>query len=386
MSAFEKELEKSLAALRSQNLLRNPRVSTRIPGPYFEVDGQRKICLCSNNYLGLASHPELLSAVSAGIPKHGAGAGAARLVSGSQTVHRETERELAAWVGLDDSLLFASGYAANVGALQALVGEDDLIVSDALNHASLIDGCRLSRARVVVVPHCDASAVREALRNYRGVARRALVVTESVFSMDGDSPDLVALRSICDEFDAGFYVDEAHALGVFGPKGSGMCALFHVKPDVLMGTLGKSLGLSGAFVSGSEAVRSTLQNHARSYVFSTGISPAIADGARVAMALAMAADGPRATLQQHATRLREQVSKLGFRIPTGTSPIIPVLIGAPDAALAVSSALWDRGVFVQAIRPPTVPVGSSRLRVVPIATHSEKDIDDALSAFREAVK
>lgn len=379
-------MQRRLDELQSMNLLRNVRHSPLLAGPYFEADGQRKICLCSNNYLGLADHPLLLAAVADGVRDVGAGAGAARLVSGDHDIHRRAERNLAAWTGLEDSLLFASGYAANVGAIPALVGSGDLVVSDELNHASLIDGCRLSRARVLVVPHLDAGAVQAALRQHRGAAKRALVVTESVFSMDGDSPDLAQLRGICDDYEAGLYVDEAHALGVFGAQGAGMCELFHVKPDVLVGTLGKALGLAGAFVAGSGALRSVLNNQARSHVFSTGTSPALAAGALTALRLVQAAEEARAMVLRHATSLRRHLTDLGLEVRDGRTPIVPVVLGQPDAALKLSARLWELGVFVQAIRPPTVPSGTSRLRVVPIATHSDADIAEAMRAFESAVR
>lgn len=381
MSGFAASLRARLAELESASLLRRPKVVASPAGPYMEIGGRRVLCLCSNNYLGLASDPRLVDALKDGASLYGGGSGAAWLISGTNEVHVRAESALANWVGLPSSLLFSTGYAANVGALQALVGKGDLIISDALNHASLIDGCRLSGATVRIVPHNNPEAVRSCLREERAKSRVALVVTETVFSMDGDIADLASLRAICDEHDAGLYVDEAHALGVLGHEGAGACQMFHVKPDVLVGTLGKAFGLSGAFVAGASEVRTLLENRSRSYVFSTAQPPLLAHATLVALELVRAADDARACLKTHSKRLREGLRAAGLVVADGETPIIPVTLGQPDVAVRLSDALLREGVFVQAIRPPTVPAGTSRLRVVPIAAHSVDDIEMALAAF-----
>ncbi|MBK8171484.1 MAG: 8-amino-7-oxononanoate synthase [Sandaracinaceae bacterium] len=382
MIAFSAHLRSRLDAIRDAGLLRAPVTSTSAPGPYIQIEGRKVLCLCSNNYLGLANDPGLRTALAEGAAQFGAGSGASRLISGTNLIHRAAEAVLAEWVGMESSLSFSTGYAANVGAVQALVGKGDLIVSDALNHASLIDGCRLSGATVLVVPHTDVDALRRCLQDQRSRFRAALVITESVFSMDGDCADLRALRTICDEFGAGLYVDDAHAIGVMGPAGAGACAAFHVKPDVLVGTLGKALGLSGAFVAGSKEVRALLENQARSYVFSTAPPAMLSHAAIRAVALAKEADLQRATLKRHSLRLRAALRAQGFAIPSGETSIIPLVLGTPERALVASAALLEAGVFVQAIRPPTVPEGTSRLRIVPIATHSVADMDLAVESFR----
>jgi 8-amino-7-oxononanoate synthase len=364
-----RHLEEELGGLERQGLLRRP-----LAGP---TEGL--LDLCSNDYLGYARDPwPALNARS--------GAGASRLVSGNRDAHGEAEAALADWLGTEAALLFSSGYAANVGTVAALTGPGDVIVSDALNHASLIDGCRLSGATVRVVPHLDVAAVREAL-SAAGGARRRWVITESYFSMDGDTPDLAALRAACDAHDAALMVDEAHALGVFGPEGRGLCAAAGVRPDVLVGTAGKSLGLHGAFVAGSRNLRLWLWNRARSFVFSTGISPALASALAARVERVRADDAARARLEDRGRRLRDLLAELGQPgLRAGRGPIIPWQVGAPAAAVALSTRLREEGIRVQAIRPPTVPVGTARLRITASAGLTDAELERALRAFRSALQ
>jgi 8-amino-7-oxononanoate synthase len=326
--------------------------------------------LSSNDYLGLARAPEARAGAF--------GAGASRLVTGDDPAHERLERALAAWLGAEDALVFSSGYAANVGTVGALVGEGDLVVSDALNHASIIDGCRLSRARVAVVPHLDVGAVDAALRAHP--RRRALVVTESWFSMDGDSPDLAALRAVCEAHGAALMVDEAHALGVFGPEGRGLAAAAGVTPDVFVGTFGKAFGGAGAFVAGSAALLDWLWNRARAFVFSTGMPPVLAEVLADRLPRIRAAEAERAWLAALAVRVRRAVPG---RLPTvGHGPIVPIVMGTNDAALAASAHLRAHGFHVGAIRPPTVPEGTARLRLTLRADCTEEVIVRLESALR----
>jgi len=344
----------------------------RVPPASIEPEG---LVLCSNDYLGYAGLP-----LEPGV----GGSGASRLISGNCAEHLAAEDALAAWVGLPAALVFSSGYAANVGALTALVGPEDLVVSDELNHASIIDGCRLSRARVVVTRHLDVDAVGRALDSGRS-ARRRWVVTEGYFSMDGDIPDLARLRSLCDGTDSALVVDEAHALGVLGPAGRGACAAAGIAPDVLVGTLGKALGLQGAFVAGSEPLRRWLWNRARSFVFSTGLSPAIAGTVPGRVARAAADDGGRARMRHAAARLRAGLEEQGIRVSgTPSLPVLPWIVGGNHEALVLSQSLRAAGVLVQAIRPPTVPAGSARLRLTATASLRDADIEHALRAFAHA--
>jgi 8-amino-7-oxononanoate synthase len=370
-----RHLEADLAELESAGLLRV--APSRDGVAALEVQGA-PLVLCSNDYLGYAAEPW-----PADVERAPAGAGASRLVSGEHPEHGAAEGAIAEWLGAESALLFSSGYAANVGTIASLAGAGDLVVSDALNHASIIDGCRLSGAEVRVVGHLDAAAIEEVLSRARG-HRRRWVVTESYFSMDGDSPDLARLRAACLEHDAALVVDEAHALGVFGPRGAGRCAELGVRPDVLIGTLGKALGLQGAFVCGPATVRSWLWNRARSFVFSTGISPALARAAEGRVRRVAADDAGRRRLRAAGDALRLGLAQQGIGVSSTEGPVLPILVGEARAAMALSERLRASGVKVQAIRPPTVPVNAARLRLTASASLSRVDVDRALDAFRRA--
>ncbi len=339
---------------------------------------------CSNDYLGLAAHPVLRDALAEGTRRGGAGAGASRLVSGERSEHLEAERALAGLVGRPAALLFSSGFVANATVVPALVGREDVIFSDRLVHASIVDGCRLSGARVHVYAHRDTRHLEALLRAHRHEGKHALVVTDSLFSMDGDEAPLRDLRALSDRFGAWLYVDEAHALGVMGPRGAGLCAERGVVPDLLVGTLGKALGLWGAFVAAEGPVIEWLWQRARGFVYSTGVPPALCAAVPVAVRLVEAAEEERARLRLLAARLREGLRAQNERVLEGRSPIVPVLFGEPDVAVSRSEALLREGAFVQAIRPPTVPAGTSRLRVTVSAAHESGDIEALLRAFERS--
>ena len=358
-----RHLDVDLQALDDAGLLRAAR-------PLVDPEA---IVFGSNDYLGLGAAPVPASTEPGG-------AGASRLVSGDHPAHRAAEAALAEWVGCEASLLFTSGYAANVGTIAALAGRGDLVLSDALNHASIIDGCRLSGAEVAVVPHRDRGAFARALETRRSSARRAWVITESYFSMDGDVAPLAALRELCDRHDAALVVDEAHALGVFGPAGAGLGREAGVPVDVLIGTLGKAVGLQGAFVAGSEQLRTWLWNRARSFVFSTGLSPAIAAVVASRVDEVRNADAARGLLVQRSGHLRAALRSGGLEVAGERGPIIPVIIGDADRAVALARHLEVRGLLVRAIRPPTVPAGSSRLRITVSAGTSTEAFERALAA------
>jgi 8-amino-7-oxononanoate synthase len=331
---------------------------------------------CSNDYLGLAALPA---------PAGAAGAGASRLIAGDHAEHHALEQRLATWLGAESALLFTSGYAANVGAIGALARPGDLLVSDALNHASIIDGARLSRAKTVIVPHLDLSAVADALAEYaRGGSGRAWVVVESYYSMDADGPDLRRLREVCDDGGAALVVDEAHALGVLGPGGRGRAAEAGIRPDVLVGTLGKALGSQGAFVAGHPTLRAWLWNRARSFVFSTGLAPVSALAAlRSLDRLEEFPDLGRAVLAR-AEELRAALRDGGLS-PLGFGHIVPLVVGAPESAVRAARALADVGIDVQAVRPPTVAEGTSRLRMTVSAAHSAEDVARAARAVGDVL-
>lgn len=372
-------LHESLASLEREGLRR------AVPaGPV----APEAISFCSNDYLGLASLPA---------PPVPSGSGASRLIAGEREEHRRAERAFASFLGVDEVLLFASGYAANVGMLSALASAQDLVVSDALNHASLIDGARLSRATVAVVPHLDLDAVDRALAG-RPAGQRAWVVLESYYSMDADSPDLARARAVCDAHGAALVLDEAHALGVLGPEGRGLAAASGVRPDVLVGTLGKSFGAQGAFVGGSAVLREWLWNRARSFVFSTGLAPSSAAAATRALGHVLEHPEERARLLALGDRLREGVVAAGGRRPgvgidpaegapvvVGHGHIVPLLVGTPARALFLAERIRARGVVVHAIRPPTVPANTARVRLTLTAKHTEADVDQAVAAIAGAI-
>jgi 8-amino-7-oxononanoate synthase len=332
------------------------------------------ISFCSNDYLGLADRSFVADAP--------VGAGASRLITGEHTEHRRLEGALCEWLGADAALTFTSGYAANVGLLSALAGPGDLIVSDALNHASIIDGSRLSRATVCVVPHLDLHAVEQALLA-RPSGQRAWVVTESYFSMDADGPDLGALRRTCDAYGAALIVDEAHALGVLGPEGRGLCAAAGIAPDVLVGTFGKAFGGGGAFVAGCASLVAWLWNRARSFVFSTGLSPWLAAGALDALAVSRRRPELRNAVIDATDRLRSGLAERGIE-PAGFGHIVPWIVGASPRATAIAHELQRRGVVAAAIRPPSVPPGTARIRFTLTARHERTAIDAALDTIAEA--
>ncbi len=357
-----------LAALESAGLLRvRPTAGRSGPPP---------IVLCSNDYLGLAA------LASDDAMRHATlGSGASPLIAGYGAEHSRAENALAAWLGSESATMFSSGYAANVGSLQALAGPGDLIVSDRLNHASIIDGARLSGAKVAVFAHRDVAAARQLLRDGREFRRRFLV-TESYFSMDGDLADVAGLREVADEVGAVLYVDEAHALGVFGPEGRGVCAEAGVVPEVLVGTLGKAFGLMGSFVSGSAALGAWLWNRARSLVFSTALSPRLAAAIPGRLQLLTAGEALRARLSECADGLR---SAAPHRVLAGSrGPIIPWVVGSEAAAVQAAQWLKGQGVFVAAIRPPTVPKGTARLRIAARANLAPEELSRVCEALRAA--
>jgi 8-amino-7-oxononanoate synthase len=372
-----------LDALAAKGLRRSLETIGPRQGPVVEVDGRRLVNLCSNDYLGLAADPRLRRAAADAALEDGAGAGASRLVAGDLPIHRRLEARLAAWKGAEAALLFNSGYHANAGVPPALVGRDDAIFSDVLNHASIVDGCLLSRAEHVRYRHVDVDELADLLA--RSTARRKLVVTDSVFSMDGDAAPLRELAGVCDRHGAMLYVDEAHAAGVLGPTGAGLAEALGVteRIDVHMGTLGKALGAFGAYVAGSRALSDLLVSRARTFVFTTALPPAACAAALTALDVVVAEPERRARVLALTERAKAGLGRLGFDVARVVAPILPVVLGSEERALAASRALRARGLFVRAIRPPTVPRGTSRLRVALSAAHEEAHVDLLLGALEE---
>ncbi|HLK10039.1 MAG TPA: 8-amino-7-oxononanoate synthase [Candidatus Binatia bacterium] len=386
MEALDAALGAQLADLEARGLRRRLLPLGTAADAQVDVGGRTVLLLSSNNYLGLATHPALRAAAAAAIARWGCGAGASRLICGHLELHAAVETKLAAFHGAEAALLFPSGYQANVGAITALVGRGDHVFSDALNHASIIDGCRLSRATIHVYPHADLGALAGMLAATPPGGRR-LVVTDSVFSMDGDAAPLAGLVAVAEEYHSWLMLDEAHATGVLGPRGAGLaeaCGLAG-RVAVHVGTLSKALGGAGGYVAGSRALIDLLVNRARSFVYTTGIPPAAAAAAGAALDVLAAEPERRRALARNAARLREGLRRLGLSVG-GDAHILPVLLGDNRRALALATALLERGVLVQAIRPPTVPPGTARLRVTPMATHTAAQLDRALAAFADAAR
>jgi 8-amino-7-oxononanoate synthase len=377
-------IQNELEALKRQGLYRKLRRVEGEQGPTLMLDGREVLNFSSNNYLGLASHPALKKAAKEAIDRYGCGAVASRLISGNMALHEELEEKIAALKGTEAALVFNSGFQANVGIIPALAGEGDVIFSDELNHASIIDGCRLARAKTVVYPHCDPTGLEDALKNSQANGRK-LIVTETLFSMDGDETPLAEIVELSERYGALVMVDEAHATGVAGPNGAGIAAKLGLGEGIpiQMGTLGKALGGFGAYVAGSRALRELLINHCRSFIFTTALPPAVLAAAIAAIDLLYQEPQRRLALWHNIRALREGLRNLGFSLGSGESQIVPLVTGDAEKCMAFSERLLEKGVFAQGIRPPTVPEGTSRLRITLMATHTHEHLHRALRAFEE---
>jgi len=377
-------IESALERLKQEGLYRKLRRVDGEQGATLSVNGREVLNLCSNNYLGLANHPALREAAKQAIDRYGCGSAASRLISGNMTLHEELEERIAALKGTEAALVFNSGFQANVGIIPALVGDGDLIFSDALNHASLIDGCRLSRAKTVVYPHLDLDRLEQGLRDAPSNGRK-LIVTETLFSMDGDEAPLDGIVDLAERHGAMVMVDEAHATGVFGPSGAGVVGKLGLteRISVQMGTLGKALGGFGAYVAGSRALREFLINRCRSFIFTTSLPPAVLAMAIAAIDLLYKEPQRRLALWHNARAMKEGLRKLGFSLGQGQSQILPLIVGDAEKCMTLSDKLLEKGLFVQGIRPPTVPPGTARLRITLMATHTHEHLHEALAAFQE---
>ncbi len=382
---MEADLGARLAELERAGLRRILRSVRRRTGAEVVVDGRTAVDFSSNDYLGLAADPRVVDAAARALADAGTGAGAARLISGNHPLHARLEAEVAAFKQAPAALLFASGYAANTGAIPALVGRGDAVYSDALNHASLIDGCRLSGAQARVFPHRDLDALEAVLKEDAGRFARRMIVVDGIFSMDGDLFPLDGLVDLAQAHGAWTYVDDAHGTGVLGPNGRGTAERFGVEDaiDVRMGTLGKALGTAGAFVAGSERLREWLMNRARPFVFSTGTPPALAAAALEALRIAREEPWRRERVRENARSLRAGLEALGCGA-TGEADghIVPVLVGDAGETMRIGNTLRARGFLVGAVRPPTVPPGGSRLRITLSAAHTAEQVDGLLRALR----
>ena len=354
-------------------------------GPRVSVNGRELLCFCSNNYLGLADHAELKRAAVAATEQYGTGAAASRLVCGSMAVHRELERAVAACKGTQDAILFSSGYAANLGTIPALAGREDAVLVDRLNHASLIDGCRLSGAKLLVYPHCDTDRLEHLLAR-RDEFRRMLIITDGIFSMDGGIAPLRRIVELAERYGAMTMLDDAHATGILGVAGGGTPEHLGLagRIDVIMGTLSKAVGSVGGFVAGSYPLVEYLRNTARSFIYTTAPPPGDCAAAIAGLRIIHNEPGRRKRLWRYARRIREAFTQAGLDCGTGTTPIVPLMVGDAERAVQLAAHLFGRGIMAMPIRPPTVHTGTSRLRLTPIATHTDDDIELLISAVLDA--
>ncbi len=380
--SMNQQLTSALHQRREEDLYRSRRIAESAQQPEMRIDGRSLLAFCSNDYLGLANHPDVIRAMQQGVADYGAGSGAAHLITGHTVVHHALEEELAEFTGRPRALLFSTGYMANLGVVSALLRRGDYIYEDRLNHASLLDAGLLSPARMLRYPHADAGALDRQLAE--GGSGRRLIVTDGVFSMDGDLAPLPEVARLAQANDAWLMVDDAHGLGVLGTEGRGCLDHFGLaieQAPILMGTLGKAFGTFGAFVAGSETLIETLIQQARSYVYTTAPPPAVAAATRISLRIARQESWRRERLRHLVARFREGAEALGLPLMDSPTPIQPILAGSAEQALAWSRQLEAQGILVSAIRPPTVPADSARLRVTFSANHTDRHLERLLAAL-----
>lgn len=380
-------LASELSLRKQQHLYRTRRLLQSPQGTDVQLDNKRFLAFCNNDYLGLANHPDVVTAFQQATNECGVGGGASHLVNGHHQQHHLLEEELAEFTGRDRVLLFSNGYMANIGAVNALLGKGDRVLEDRLNHASLLDAGLLSGARFQRYQHANEDSLVQFLAKPRDADSRTLVVTDGVFSMDGDIPPLPALANACRQHNAWLMVDDAHGFGTLGKNGGGCVEHFGLGQDdvqVLVGTLGKAFGTAGAFVAGSELLIETLIQNARTYIYTTSMPPAIAAATRVSLKLLQTEHWRRDRLAKLIRRFRVGAAQLGYELMDSASPIQPILIGSEEKALKLAAWLEEQGVLITAIRPPTVPKGTARLRITFCAEHTEQQVDRLLNLLDQA--
>ncbi|MBS0169399.1 MAG: 8-amino-7-oxononanoate synthase [Nitrospira sp.] len=378
---FEQHLQK----LQDHHLLRRLRTIASATGPTVVLEGREVLLLSSNNYLGLATHPSVVAAAIAGTRQFGAGAGAARLVCGSLTPHQALEAALARFKGTEAALTFAAGYLANIGVIPTLIGKEGFILADRLCHASLIDGCRLSGATFRVYHHCDMHHLERLLAR-RPAGKPTLIVTDGLFSMDGDIAPMQDITQLAERYGAMIYVDDAHGTGILGRTGRGTLEHCEVESRVPfhMGTLSKALGSSGGYLTGSASFIAYLVNTCRSFTYTTAPTPGSAAAAAAALEIIEQEPERRVRLWENRAQLAQGLLQLGFQLAASASPILPIIVGDPDRAMTMAQSLLDHGVYAPAIRPPTVPPATSRIRLTITADHTTEQIDRALALLKQA--
>ena len=375
-------LDTECAALEQAGLRRHLRTVMSAPTGTVNLDGRDVVLLGSNNYLGLSTHPQVIAAAIEATRTFGTGASGSRLISGNSELYTTLEANLAKTKNTEAALVFSSGYAANTSIIPVLAGEGDLILSDALNHASIIDGCRLSRATKKVYRHCDVAHLK-ALLSESATFRRRLIVTDGVFSMDGDIAPLPNIYEVATQYEAMLLVDDAHGFGVLGEDGSGTVAHFGLEgTDIIrMGTLSKAVGALGGYIAGSRGLVELLINKARGFIFTTGLPPATLAAANAALDVIRSSPELQQRLFSHARYLKTALANLGYTLLPSETQILPVVLGSSQRATSIANALLAEGVFAPAIRPPAVPPDTSRLRLTVMATHTEAEIQQAIAGF-----
>ncbi len=383
-------IEQELSQLNDAGLCRHLSLIEGPQGPRVKINGTEVILLCSNNYLGLANHPKIKQAAIKAIEKYGFGSGASRLVSGNMELHAELEQRLARFKGAEAALVFNSGYHANIGIISALIGRGDMIFSDKLNHASIIDGGVLSRAKFIRYPHKSINALESLLKKHSSLSTHhsTLIVTDGVFSMDGDIAPLKELSELADKYNCILMVDDAHATGVLGANGKGALEHFNIdSPNIIqMGTLGKAFGCFGAYVAGSKKLVDYLINKARSFIYTTSLPPSVCAAGIAALDIMENEPQLRRDLWDRVVYFRTELKQAGLDTLKSETQIIPILVGEAENAVKISRDLLGKGIFLQAIRPPTVPEGTSRLRVTLMANHSWDDLKYAVETIKDVAK
>ena len=381
-------LREELESLRESGLFNPIRVIDGPQGAYFTVDGRSVLNLCSNNYLGFANRPELKKAAQEAIDVYGVGPGAVRSISGTQRIHMELEEKLAEFKHAEACIVLQAGFTANLAVIPTVTGEGDIILSDSLNHASIIDGCRLSKARIVRYGHNNVDDLRAKLESEKGNARRMLIVTDGVFSMDGDIAPLPAIVDVADEYGAMVMVDDAHGEGVLGKSGRGIVNHFGLEDrvDIEVGTLSKAFGVMGGYVTGSKTLIDYMKQRGRPFLFSTGLTPADTAAAIAAVDVLLKSDEPVARLWDNAAYFRKGLNAAGFDTGKTETPITPVMLGDEKLASDFSKELYVKGIFASAIKCPTVARGKARIRCMLSAAHEKADLDFAVNTFVEVGK
>jgi 8-amino-7-oxononanoate synthase len=379
-----KHAKARIDAIHESGQYRHLRLVEQTSGPEMIMNGKKFLNFASNNYLGLANHPVICQRAAESIAIWGVGSGASRLITGNTSLHEELEKKIADFKKQDSSVLFNCGYTANVGGITALAEKDSIIYSDTLNHASIIDGARLSKAKITVYDHCDTRDLEAKIR--ASGKEGGLIVSDGVFSMDGDIAPLPELVEIARQYECALMIDDAHGTGVLGKTGRGVCEHFNLYEgvDLHMGTLSKALGSEGGFIAGSDLLADLLRNVARPFIFSTALAPSSVAAASAAIDVLREEVWRVRTLSENSRYLREGLKSIGLTVPDGITPIIPVVMGSNKDTISFSSILEQEGIFSPAIRPPTVPEGLGRIRVTTMATHTREHLDQALSSFEVA--